>query len=245
VTFLSVLGLGASVTAAGGAEGALYLVCALLAAASGIAIAMRKPRLAAVPGVLLLGLIAVGMLAWPPNADLALFIACLIVLLQAGPELARRVGDSFALAAEGSSSLEVLVRKELSRARRGERPLTVVSLRLEGIPRRQELAEIAVSLQAKLRETDLIAYARGRRFYILFAETSRSEADAAWARLQEALSPAIAQRLVVGFAAFPDDNPTWEGLRELAQAREQAATIELTPGRPDGAAVQQPEESLA
>lgn len=246
LTFLAALGLGGSVTAAGGAEGALHLVGALLAAASAIAIAMRRPGLAAAPGAFLLGVVAVAMLAWPPNADFVLFIASLVVLLQVGPELARRVQDSFALADQGNPSLDVLVRKELSRARRAERPLTVGSLRLQGVPRRHELKEIAVRLQDTLRETDLVAYAGGRRFYILFAETSRPDADAASERLRASLSPVVAERLEVGFAAFPDDNPTWEGLRQLAQMREQAAaTFELTPARDEGAAVPQAGESLA
>jgi hypothetical protein len=55
---------------------------------------------------------------------------------------------------------------------------------------------------------------------VVFTETSAPEALEAWARLHNRIDPALADRLRVGFASFPEDNPTWQGLKALAFERE-------------------------
>jgi hypothetical protein len=117
--------------------------------------------------------------------------------------------------------IDELGRRELIRARRVERPLTVASIALP----RGDMRSVAADIASAVRETDLVGYAGGRRLLVVFTETSGPEALEAWTRLRARIDPPLADRLRVGFSSFPDDNPTWQGLTALAFERERAAAM--------------------
>jgi hypothetical protein len=121
--------------------------------------------------------------------------------------------------------IDELGRRELIRARRVERHLTVASISLAPQRLRTDMQRLAVELGGALRETDLIGFAGGSRLLVVFTETSAPEARAAWTRLLAALDPALAGRLRIGFSSFPEENPTWHGLKALAIERERRHAV--------------------
>jgi hypothetical protein len=227
VAYVAVLGLGISVGVAGGGSATILRVSgALLAAIALVAVAMRRPRRAAVVAVA--GLVVVGAAGLSSaDAGTPLYLGCFAALLAAGSELVPAVRDSLVLQSlsglsDGlgrAATIDSLGRKELTRARRSERPLSVASVSL-ACASRAELAEGATRLSATLRETDLIGYSGGSRFLIVFAETEQAAARDAWSRVRRSVGHAVAERMTAGFASFPDDNPTWQGLVELAGERD-------------------------
>jgi hypothetical protein len=116
--------------------------------------------------------------------------------------------------------IDELGRRELIRARRVERPVTVASVALARDRLRGDVRTVAADVASALRETDLIGYAGGNRLLVVFTETSAPEALEAWVRLRARIDPALADRLRVGFSSFPEDNPTWQGLKAIAFERE-------------------------
>lgn len=223
--YLGALGLGASIAIAGDALGAIRAAGAIVAVVAALGIARTTSgtsRLLALATALVLGLLG----AHPePRADTALYIGCIMALLTAGPPLLAEIGRSLALGGpgEGLLSIETIGRGELLRARRAERPLTVASVTVTGATTRRRLAEVATELRGPLRGTDLLGYGGRSCFLILFVETRDPEARAAWERLRANLSEGVSGSLRVGFAAFPEDNPTWEGLTMLAHERADTA----------------------
>jgi hypothetical protein len=119
--------------------------------------------------------------------------------------------------------IDELGRRELIRARRVERPVTVASVALPGSRPRGEIRSVAADIASGVRESDLVGYAGGSRLLVVFTETSAPEALDAWSRLRAGIDPLLVDQLRVGFSSFPDDNPTWEGLRTLAFERERPA----------------------
>jgi hypothetical protein len=136
-------------------------------------------------------------------------------------------------------TIDTLGRRELVRARRALRPVTVVAVTVHGRPLNGDLQIVAGELAGSIRETDLIGYGGGNRLLLVFTETSGEDAVRAWTRLRAGLGPALAEQLRVGMASFPDDNSTWEGLKALARERERPMPSESTnqPRRPHGATV--------
>lgn len=171
------------------------------------------------------------------STDLWLYLGSILVLLAVAPPLARRVADLLALvplagisATDSESgqvtSLDDLASRELARARRAGRPLSVVSLSLDhhsmlkALMQQKEVAAAAADLMAVLRQTDVFGYRGSNRFVALLVETSGTAAVGAMYRLVSELDSGVARNLRAGIASFPDDNLTWEGLKELARERE-------------------------
>jgi hypothetical protein len=121
--------------------------------------------------------------------------------------------------------IDELGRRELIRARRVERPVTVASIALPRDRSRRGMRTVAADIASGVRDTDLVGYAGGKRLLVVFTETSGPEALEAWARLRARIDPLLVDRLAVGFSSFPDDNPTWQGLKALAFERERRAAV--------------------
>jgi hypothetical protein len=228
VAYLATLGLGASVAAADDELSLALGVAGVLAAgaaAAGFA-ARGKERLA--PAALAaLGLLAGAAGLMSETADAPLYLCSFVALLASGSSLLSEVLDSLRLTSSpdpvtehGSApTIDSLGRAEVVRARRYERPLTVASVCLPGADRRA-LAGVAARLRGSLRATDLVGYARGGRLLVIFVESTRADALDAWRRART--ESEAARDLRSGFASFPEDNPTWYGLVDLAEARERA-----------------------
>lgn len=119
--------------------------------------------------------------------------------------------------------IDELGRRELIRARRVERPVTVASVALPLAWPGADLRRLAAEIASGLRETDLVGYAGARRLLIVFVETSGPQSLDAWDRLRAGIDPLLVEQLWVGFSSFPHDNPTWQGLKTLAFERERPA----------------------
>jgi hypothetical protein len=133
-------------------------------------------------------------------------------------------------------TIDTLGRRELVRARRASRPVTLAAVTVASSRPRGDLETVAAQLAVSIRETDLIGYGQGSRLFLVFTETSEEEAVAAWARLRAGLEPALAERVRIGMSSFPEDNATWEGLKALAGDRAERATSEnAKQPRPHGA----------
>jgi hypothetical protein len=240
LAFLAAVGLGISVgSAAGGAQMALRTAGALLAALALLVLA-RQPRRPALPSTLALaGLIVAAIGLASGQADAPLYFGCYVALLAAGSNVVPAVCDSLVLASLPGSpgelgrapTIDIVGRRELIRARRSERPLTVGCVAVDDA-RRPELVRLARRAVATVRETDLVGYAGGNRFFLVFVETPRGRATEAWDRLCGELDEEVASRLRAGFASFPDDNPTWEGLTELASERGRSLASFAPDGQP-------------
>jgi hypothetical protein len=227
VVYLTALGLGASIASANdGSAAGLRIAGALVA---GVAVLTLAPFSAKVKVSVAVGLVmlvaAVTAIDSPGPAIPLFYIGCLAALLAAGYSLVAKVRDSLAFSeGDAEPNIDRIVRRELNRARRVQRPVTVASVTLDCHGRR--LPETVRAIKAQLRETDVTGYAGGKRFLILFPEASSDDAIAACHRLRAHLDPAVVTRVRVGFATFPDDNPTWEGLKALARTRQRPCTRE-------------------
>lgn len=226
--------------AIGLADGVRPSMIRLAGALLAIAIAVvfrRQRRLAVGTSLVLAGLILVAAGdSTTAGLDAALYAVCLLVFVVVGHRLVARVEDSLALSelgvapggAQGAPPMDALALMEISRARRAERPLSVAILALHSAGRRNDLGDVARAFAATLRSTDVIGYTRRNQFCVLFVETGPLAAIDALKRLQRELEPAIAGRVSVGIASFPEDNPTWKGLRAVALERQRPlAEVEL------------------
>jgi hypothetical protein len=148
-------------------------------------------------------------------------VPTLVGAVTAGGALLFTAGGSGA----GADTIDTLGRRELVRARRTSRPVTLASVAVGGSRLNGDVEAVATELAGSIRETDLIGYGGGRRLFLVFTETSPDQAGVAWARLRAGLDSALAEHVHVGMASFPDDNATWEGLKALAREREQRATV--------------------
>src|SRR5215218_948806 len=229
--YLGALGLGVSMATAGGALSATRAVAAVGAvlAIGLLAYAHSSSRLP----LAVLTALAFGMLGGDlePTWATAQYVGSLLLVLVALPSLLGEIREVLALEGpkDGRLDIDALGRGELLRARRAGRVLTVASVTVTGRITKRNLARVASELRAPLRATDIFGYGGGNRFLVLFVETPEDEAELAWGRLCGSLPDDVSSRLSVGFAAFPDDNPTWEGLVSRAQERAQAATAGAAP----------------
>lgn len=239
---LALLGMG---TAIGLAEEARpFMIAGALLAIAITLVFRRQGRLVVGTSLVLAGLVLIASGdGTSSRLDSALWAVCLLVFVGVGHRLVAEVEDSLALSEHGVPSagaqrarpLEPLARIELSRARRAERPLSVAILALSSSLQRRDLGDAARALARALRCTDVIGYTGRNQFCVLFVETGRLAAIDALKRLQRELEPAIAGRLSVGIASFPEDNTTWEGLRAVALERQRPlAEVELAGKRPAG-----------
>jgi hypothetical protein len=116
---------------------------------------------------------------------------------------------------------ELLAARELARARRHARNLSLLAFDIAGDSanesgrRGSDLRRLTASLAESLRITDAIG-TRGGRVLVLLTELESQDVDAVLGRLREELDPDVASRLEVGSASFPDEEVTFVGLRERA-----------------------------
>ena len=132
--------------------------------------------------------------------------------------------------ARAGEGIDELGRRELVRARRVERPVTVASIALPLAWPRAGMRSLAAGIASGLRQTDVVGYTGPRRLLVVFVETTEPEALDAWDRLRAGIDPRLVEQLWVGFSSFPDDNPTWQGLKALAFERERPAAAANDPG---------------
>jgi lipopolysaccharide/colanic/teichoic acid biosynthesis glycosyltransferase len=135
-----------------------------------------------------------------------------------------------AVAVHDERVLDALAAHELGRARRYERPLTLLSMSVAG-RRSTGREELVQSLAGSLRASDLLGSATDGRVHVVLPETSGEAAQVLLPRFSSALPPALAERLRVGVASFPEDEVTWVGLKDCAAGREEPVS---TAGRRDG-----------
>jgi hypothetical protein len=161
-------------------------------------------------------------------------VPMLVGAVTAGGALLFTAGGS----GDARETIDTLGRREIVRARRATRPVTLAAVTVAGSRLREDLETVAAELAVSIRETDLIGYGHGSRLFLVFTETSGDEAVSAWARLRAELGPALAEEVQVGMASFPEDNSTWDGLKALASERARGATSEnAKQPRPHGATV--------
>jgi hypothetical protein len=170
--------------------------------------AARLPSWATWPAALACA--AVGALGHR-GTDLVLYVVALAVLLVAAGRFAR-------LSALRTTTLADPVAREFARARRDESHLAVASIAVpEGRGAARRLGRIARELASSLRRTDAIVRSIADRLVVVLPG---GDSDLATAVLERVLVDERNDALV-GTATFPEDGPTWESLKDVAQAREQ------------------------
>ncbi len=134
------------------------------------------------------------------------------------------------------------LRKELSRVRRLQRPLTIVVIQLNGafsqghkglinvgsVNQSNQLDELQLVefvlcgsiFRDALRETDITTYdGVKKKFVIVLPESTKKDAIQSVKRLKDVISKAIADHLSVGIAEFPEDGLIIEDLINRATDR--------------------------
>ena len=175
--------------------------------------------------VALLGAVAGALGLIPAIGAVVVCAACIVMVVVLHARGRHRLArNTMSAVGPGDTlKLDFVVRRELARARRNERPLAVASLSVTSDRRDRfrsgHLDEVARVLAASLRQTDVIACTNERaRLALLLSETSREHADGLLARLKS--QPELGRRVHVGVASFPEDGVTWAGLKALARERE-------------------------
>jgi hypothetical protein len=112
-----------------------------------------------------------------------------------------------------------LFESELARARRYERPCSVLVLRASQGVQHVSLAHVGMILRRSVRENDLACFdAAGERFVIALPECERAAAQAAGDRLRDILRVRTGADFVVGSATFPYEALILDDLIEAAAA---------------------------
>ncbi len=131
-----------------------------------------------------------------------------------------------------SDAAEVEVRTELKRARRFERPLTVMTISARGHRKDGELNAILLRaqreaidrfvegklyllLKQQVRDCDLVTRKNGQ-FVVVMPETDRNFAQSSLERLREIVADEIGLTVSAGIAAFPSEERTLVGLMDRA-----------------------------
>lgn len=161
--------------------------------------------------------------------------------------LARRIGvnsDAFAEATArlletirgrgvpSLSNVESNMQREIRRARRYERPLTMVTIRpeeesleaaqswlVEQLQRdyldRYARGRLADLLLSETKANDLLAW-DGKQFVLMLPETGRTQAQQMLRRVADRIGSVLKLRVATGLADFPDNELTYSGLLEAA-----------------------------
>ena len=133
------------------------------------------------------------------------------------PELARYAVPE--LEREDEVSVSRWLTREIDRARRHSRSLTMVTLSSKaGSP---EITSVARLLAAHIRESDVLSHDRDGRLLLIAPEASSPDCLALLKRLAVGRFPDV----VVGMASFPDDAVSWESLKARAVASEGSLKI--------------------
>jgi hypothetical protein len=203
-----------------------WLVVLLAAAVATLFLGRTKvpPVLGA---IVTIGLGAVPILLDPSGRSAVYgFLVVLFILL--GSRLAgeaREAGLDTRTAPNHGLSLDECAAKEVTRARRHERPLSVVTLRMTSSngsagSKTPPFDHVAKVFASSLRLTDVSGYLGSSRLIALLPETTASEAAVFLQRISSALGGELADRLVAGVASFPDHEVTWVGLKSRSCAGE-------------------------
>lgn len=170
--------------------------------------------LATLLGTLALGSVVVWLAAGEPRAvipALAFGVASASVVR---PRTAFRATPSgTAVAVHAERELNALGLHELNRARRYERPLTLVSLSFAGSTKDGLRAIDPVS--RCLRQSDLLGRSSGR-LWIVLPETPGDAIQGLVSRFVTALDDDVAGKTRLGAASFPAEEVTWIGLKTRA-----------------------------
>ena len=123
----------------------------------------------------------------------------------------RRGGGSSDAGIPPTESLQDVAMREIQRARRYARPLTVVSLSTE---QKAQAATVAAELRSRARVNDVVGYLGGSTIVAVLPETEELQATVVVRRIAEAIDHRLVPRIRVRIAAFPRDDVTWIGLCE-------------------------------
>lgn len=129
--------------------------------------------------------------------------------------------------------LRPLFERELRRARRYERPFSILVLgfarTLEPAQRAHRLAQLGSLLQDRLRETDLVGYlADSGEFAALLPEADASTVVQGAERIRQLWMAGDAVNLVAGAATYPADGLTLDDLLTCARRSTVAVAVGLT-----------------
>jgi lipopolysaccharide/colanic/teichoic acid biosynthesis glycosyltransferase len=178
-----------------------------------------------------------------------LFVLLSLVALRIGGARSSgtAAGEPLAERVQLEPAFEALAEQELVRARRYERPLTLLSVAVQNARARPEpspeLDDVAAVLSTFLRQSDLLGRSNDGRLLVLLPETSRPDATGLIARLQAILPEG--RRLLLGTALFPDEEITWLGLTERARASEAPFGVDSESGDDSGRPPGPPNASVA
>ncbi len=171
-----------------------------------------------------------------------------------GAELARLAIGPLTHAAKAFETSQGQMYREIRRARRFHRPLTVLTIAptVSTIQQqrdrfREEMQRLAAKkyigarlanfLLHELKDSDTVAQ-RGDHFVVLMPETTRENGAKAAARLAKGAWEQLGLEFAVGLAAFPSEAATLETMLEVAEADMQRAqsgqhpAAEMAPARP-------------
>lgn len=168
---------------------------------------------------------------------LAAYVGLLAGLIVATQHVARRataLGEA-ATARSGYTSawttFNVVVEREIARARRLDLPLSIGSIALStsGRPPRghhRTLERIAQALKPHLRRTDALGVSLSRRLILLLPGTTEAQAEQAIHRLAPVLHSTEEPTLLIGTASFPKHGVTWEQLLDVCRHREHPLRVQ-------------------
>jgi hypothetical protein len=134
------------------------------------------------------------------------------------PDLARYAVPE--LEREDEVSVNRWLTREIDRARRHSRSLTMVTLSSKS-GSSPEVTSVARLLSAHIRESDVLSHDRDGRLLLIVPEASSPDCLA----LLKRLAVARFDDVVIGMASFPDDAVSWESLKARAVASEGSLKI--------------------
>ena len=141
--------------------------------------------------------------------------------------------------------LDERARTELTRARRYERPLSVVAVQVEGRGKRgaREAASAGHALTRELRTTDVVGVTEAGYAIAILPETGHDVVADLLSRLAASVLE-TGTRGSIGLATFPDDAVTWGELQRAATRRAVPLTATVGPSSVEYAPAQLKEQRV-
>jgi lipopolysaccharide/colanic/teichoic acid biosynthesis glycosyltransferase len=164
-------------------------------------------------GILALGSVVVWLAAGEARAIIPALAFGAASASVVRPWAAFRATPGTAVAVHAEPELDALGMQELNRARRYERPLTLVSLSFGGS--RKDGPRATAPVSRCLRQSDLLGHASGHLLIVL-PETPGNAIHGLVSRLVAALGHDLAGKTQLGAASFPAEEVTWIGLKTRA-----------------------------